>query len=146
MVGLSIDWKSLDDQHKAKLDREAATRVLLRLADFLGSGTVIGEAEPAIVPADLGRWAAEAIRGAMAKPPSMRAKAFTDAFGLTANGKRRSKSFIDVSKFMQNRLADGISLTRAKADAASRFGIDEQTAGRYWREYNKVIQESRAEE
>lgn len=143
---LSMDLASVDDRRRAKMDAEAARRALLRLADLLGTASLAGEPGPAIVPADLALWAADAIRTAMAKPPSRRAKALTDGLGITARRRRKSADVIDVGGFIVERLLNAITLTRAKGDAANHFKIDERTVGRYWSVYRGAIQESQASE
>lgn len=130
---LNFCLRAADYLGAAPHDPEAAASALLLAAEYLRAG------EP--VPDNLADWLAGALESAALKPAAARAGALARELHLTAGNRRPVACWLEVGGAFDLLVLDGKSQNAAKAEIARRFGIDESTAVRYWRQHCKAREE-----
>lgn len=111
-------------------DPEAAKDALLIAAGYIRRGEVL--------PGNLADNLAGAIEAAMAKPPRLRAKAFTDELRLTAKNRRPASNWISIGAEVERQIKGGKNQETAIGDVEANTDISFSTIQRYWKEYVKV--------
>jgi hypothetical protein len=108
-------------------DPDAAKNALLIVADYIQRGEAL--------PGNLADFLVAAIEAAMAKPVELRAKAFTDELGLTANNRRPAGDWLAIGAEVERLVKAGNSEEKAIGALSDETGVSDRTVKRYLDKY-----------